>query len=112
MASNGLLLSDEDNESVHTFHWRTNYPIATYLVSLAIHPYSQYSDWYTPLAGGDPMEVAFYVFQSHMDDVQDNYALTVPMIGAFAQGYGVGDLIPLGDFQLAESTAVADVERD
>ncbi|MBD3222755.1 hypothetical protein GF314_16110, partial [bacterium] len=88
VASNGLLLSDTDNGATRTFHWRTEYPIVTYLVSLAIHPYDQYSDWYTPQAGGDPMEVAFYVFPAHMDDVQATYALTVPMIDAFAQGYG------------------------
>ncbi|MEZ4387112.1 MAG: M1 family aminopeptidase [Candidatus Krumholzibacteriia bacterium] len=88
VASNGRLLSDADNGTTRTFHWRTDYPIATYLVSLAIHPYSQYSDWYTPLDGGAPMEVAFYVFPSHFDQVQATYALTVPMIGAFAQGYG------------------------
>jgi len=88
VASNGLLISDIDNGGTRTFHWRTDYPIVTYLVSLAIHPYSQYSDWYTPLDGGPDMEVAFYVFPSHLDDVQDTYALTVPMIGAFAQGYG------------------------
>jgi hypothetical protein len=88
VASNGRLLSDVDHGTTRTFHWRTDYPIATYLVSLAIHPYAQYSDWYTPLDGGDPMEVAFYVFPSHLDDVQATYALTVPMIEAFAQGYG------------------------
>ena len=88
VASQGLLQSDTIDGAWRTFHWRTNYATATYLVSLAIHPYHQYSDWYTPLAGGDPMEVAFYVYPSHVDDVAENYALTVPMIGAFATGFG------------------------
>ncbi len=88
VASNGELISDVDHGTTRTFHWHCGYPIATYLVSLAIHPYTVYSDWYTPLGGGDPMEVRFYVFPDHFDDVQVNYAKTVPMIGMFAQGFG------------------------
>jgi len=88
VASNGLIVSDVDNGATRTFHWRTGYPTATYLVSLAVHPYTTFSHWYTPLAGGDPMEVQYYVYPDHYDDVQANYALTVPMIETFAQGFG------------------------
>ena len=88
VASNGLLVSDVDNGATRTVHWKSNYPIATYLVSLAIHPYTQYSDWYTPLIGGDPMEVQFFIYPDHVGVVETNYALTVPMIGVFAQAYG------------------------
>jgi len=87
-ASNGLLLSDVDNGTTRTFHWKTSYPIATYLVSLAIHPYTTFSDWYVPQGGGSPMEIQFYVFPDHYDDVQATYAKTASMIDAFAQGYG------------------------
>ena len=88
VASNGLLESEVDNGATRTFHWATRYPIATYLVSLAIHPYIHFSDAYTPLAGGDPMPLEFYVFPSHYGAVQTNYALTKDMIGVFAQAYG------------------------
>ncbi|MCB1182410.1 hypothetical protein KDM41_03180 [bacterium] len=87
-ASNGLLVSETTDGTWRTFHWKTNYPIATYLVSLAIYPYQRYSDWYAPLGGGDPMEVQFYVYPEHYASVQPLYALTVPMIGTFAQAYG------------------------
>ncbi|MBC8366573.1 T9SS type A sorting domain-containing protein [bacterium] len=88
VASNGLLISDVDNGTTRTFHWKTHYPIVTYLVSLAIHPYTVYSDWYTPLAGGDPMEVAFYIFPDWVGGVEENYSKTVPMLEVFAQGFG------------------------
>ena len=88
VATTGLLVSDVDNGATRTFHWRTDYPIATYLVSLAIHPYTTYSDWYTPQGGGAPMEVQFYVYPDHFTSVQATYALTVPMIDAFAQSWG------------------------
>jgi aminopeptidase N len=88
VASNGLLVSDVDNGATRTSHWKSNYPIATYLVSLAIHPYTQYSDWYTPQGGGDPMEVQFFIYADHVGVVETNYALTVPMIDVFARGFG------------------------
>jgi hypothetical protein len=88
VASNGLLVSNLPDGSTRTFHWKSNYPITTYLVSLAIHPYVQYSDWYSPQGGGDPMEVQFYIFPDHVGQVETNYALTVPMLGVFAQAYG------------------------
>jgi len=88
VASNGLLQSDVSGGGTRTFHWKTNYPIATYLVSLAVYPYAIYTDYYTPLAGGDPMEVQHYVYPDHWTDIQANYALTVPMIEHFAQGWG------------------------
>jgi len=88
VASQGLLIDTVNNIDTVTYHWQTNYPTATYLVSLAIHPYVYQSDWYTPLAGGDPMEIAFYIYPDHVDDVAENYALTKDMIRQFALGYG------------------------
>jgi aminopeptidase N len=88
VASNGLLISDIDHGTTRTFHWRTNYPIATYLVSLACHPYTTFSDWYTPQGGGDPMEIQFFVFPANYAAVQENYAKTKDMIATYAQAYG------------------------
>jgi hypothetical protein len=88
VASNGVLVSNIDNGSTRTFHWQTSYPINTYLVSLAIHPYTFWNDWYTPQGGGAPMEVQFYVFADRFAQSQANYLLTVDMIDAFAQGWG------------------------
>lgn len=88
VGSNGTLISEIDNGPTRTFHWRERYPIATYLVSLAIHPYVVFSHWYTPLAGGDPMEVRYYVVSNRVAEAQAGYAPTVAMITAFAQGFG------------------------
>jgi len=88
VASNGLLVSEVDNGWTRSFHWRSRYPIVTYLVSLAAYPYYVYSDWYTPLAGGDPMEIRFFVFPDDYDELQENFSLTVLMMEAFAQRFG------------------------
>ena len=89
VASNGLLVSDVDNGATRTFHWHTDYPIATYLVSLAMPPLHHV------LATGTrrwPAATRWRCSSSSTptiyDDVQATYALTVPMIEAFAQGFG------------------------
>jgi hypothetical protein len=88
VASNGLLQSATPSGGWTDYHWKTRYPIATYLVSLAIHPYTTFSHSYTPIGGGPDMPVDYYVYASHYSTVQATYALTVPMIEVFAAGYG------------------------
>ena len=87
VASNGLLVAEVDNGATRTFHWHESYPIATYLVSLAIHPFATFSHWYkyTPT---DSMEVQYYVLPDRLADAQSGYAQTVPMLEAFAAGFG------------------------
>jgi Peptidase family M1 domain/Peptidase M1 N-terminal domain/FlgD Ig-like domain len=88
VASNGLLVSDVDNGATRTFHWHTNYPTVTYLVSLAIHPYHQFSTWYTPLAGGADMEIQHFVYQDQVSTAPAAYDVTDEMMTVFAQAYG------------------------
>jgi hypothetical protein len=87
VASNGNLNSVTNNGATDTYWWQERYPITTYLVSVAIHPYVTFSHWYYH-SPTDSMEVQNYVFASHYDGVQANYALTVPMIEAFAGMFG------------------------
>jgi len=88
VASNGLLESEITGGGTNTYHWKSLYPIPTYLVSLAIHPYERYTHYYVPLGGGDPMDVQYFVYPGHWATVEPTYDLTVPMIGTFAQAYG------------------------
>ena len=88
VASNGLLVSNTAAGGSRTFHWHTDYAIPTYLVSLAIFPYTTFSHWYTPLAGGGPMEVQYYVYPDNYSAVQSTYALVVPMLQTFAAAFG------------------------
>ncbi len=87
VASNGNLASVVPDTTHVTYEWEERYPIATYLVSVAIHPYTTFSHWYLP-SPSDSMEVQYYVFPSHYSSVQATYALTVPMIEAFASLFG------------------------
>jgi len=88
VASNGLL--DETtvlSPGLKTYHWTERYPIATYLVSLAIHPYEVFTYGYYPINGG-VMPVVSYVIPEEWADAQTGYLKTLDMLTAFAQGFG------------------------
>jgi len=87
VASNGTLRSETDNGATKTYYWHEGYPIATYLVSVAIHPYTVFSHWYR-YSLTDSMEVRYYVFPEDYDDVQATYGKTVNMIGIYAGLFG------------------------
>lgn len=88
VASNGVLTGvSEPAAGRKTYHWRERYPIATYLVSLAIHPYAIINDVYYPQAGGT-MPVTHYVLPSQLGAATTGYAVTVDMIEAFAEAFG------------------------
>jgi len=86
-ASNGTLRSITTSPGSKTTWWHESHAIATYLVSVAVHPYTQYSDWYryTPT---DSMEIQFFVFPDHFTSVQPTYAEVKNMLGVFSGLFG------------------------
>ncbi len=87
VASNGSLVSTRTAGKWITYHWHEAYPIATYLVSLAIYPYFTYTDSYQYDASNS-MPVQFYVFPSHYPSLRENYAQTVPALAIFSRLFG------------------------
>ncbi|RMG23488.1 MAG: hypothetical protein D6732_24745, partial [Methanobacteriota archaeon] len=89
VASNGLLTDVIPvGNNRHTFFWETHYPISTYLVSLAITNYAQFSDTYTSPLSGDTMSVDFYVYPEHLAQAQEDFNVTTSMIAAYASRFG------------------------
>jgi len=87
IASNGTLRDESDN-GVNSFAWwHESYPITTYLISLAIHPYAVSSDWYVPTPS-DSMEIVFYDFPSEVGNNAPTQALVKDMLGVFAGKFG------------------------
>lgn len=65
--SNGVLISNEVDEdsSYRRFHWKHRYPIATYLVAIAVADYSFGEQFYT--MGDDSLRVVNYVYKGYED---------------------------------------------
>ncbi|MFP4549135.1 MAG: M1 family aminopeptidase [Fidelibacterota bacterium] len=87
VVSNGTLREVTETTDTTTFWWHEQYPIATYLVSLAIHPYMEFSDWYV-YGDNDSMEVQYYVFEENLLQRTFDYENTVDMIAYFSEVFG------------------------
>jgi len=89
VASNGAL-EDEflGAGGRKTYVWYEKYPIATYLVSLAISNYEVFSDYFR-YTSGDSMEVAYFVYPEHADTARVSFAVTVPMIEFYSELFGL-----------------------
>ena len=81
--SNGTLMSVTSNGGTDTYHWDEDYPIPTYLVSLAITNYDLITDWYH-YAPGESMIVTHYVYPEDYSDALEDLNVTVPMIECYA----------------------------
>ncbi len=81
VASNGLLVSELANGPDKIFHWKSRYPIAPYLVAIAVTNYSVYSD-YVPLQNGT-LEVLNYVYPETIPSTKDATKDIVKIIRLF-----------------------------
>jgi len=88
VASNGLLQGITPQiGNRHTYHWEHRYPISTYLVSLAITNYAEFSNWYVS-ASGDSMELTYYVYPEHLNEAIEDFSVTPAMVSAYAARFG------------------------
>jgi len=87
-SSEGTLESTVDNgDGTKTFYWKESYPIATYLISLAISNYDIITDWYVTTSG-DSMPVIHHVYPESYGAALEDFNVTVPMIAFFAGRFG------------------------
>ncbi|MCX6291095.1 MAG: M1 family aminopeptidase [Bacteroidetes bacterium] len=61
VASNGLLISETQNGANKTYHWQSHYPIAAYLVAIAVTNFSVYHES-LPLSATDTLDILNYVY--------------------------------------------------
>jgi len=87
VASNGDLIDVISNpDSTKTYIWQENYPISTYLISVAATNYETFSDYYT--SGAETMEVLYYAYPEHLIQAQEDFSITVPTIEFYADVFG------------------------
>ena len=88
VASNGILVNEEENGNHKTYHWEERYPITTYLVSLAIYPYEIFYDWFH-YGDNDSMRLDYYVYPENYNNAYSNYMLTKNMLTGFSERFGL-----------------------
>ncbi len=85
--SNGTLEEIVDNGTTHTYKWHSKYPIAQYLISLAITNYELYTN--TFIDGNDTMLVTHYNYPEKLTSTRkSDLDKTVTMLELFTELYG------------------------
>lgn len=89
VGSEGKLVAVINNgNGTKTHQWAERYPISTYLVSMAITNFSEFTNWfrYTPT---DSMPVLNYVLPEHLANAQTNLPRTIDMLTIYSARYGL-----------------------
>ncbi|CCH51266.1 Aminopeptidase 1 [Fibrisoma limi BUZ 3] len=85
--SNGTLESTADNpDGTRTYRWRNHYPIAHYLISVAMTNYVRYDTPFT--YNGVTLPVTHYLYPESLADNQANLDQTPDMLRVFTERYG------------------------
>jgi aminopeptidase N len=89
VASNGLLIRDEIKGSERIFHWRSEYPMSTYLIAFATSEYITFSDWYHKVSNpSDSIEVKYYVWREDSLKAVSAFKNVVDMMKFFSLKFG------------------------
>jgi len=92
-ASNGVLVSEITADGKRTMHWKHRYPIATYLVAIAVTNYAEYSD-FLELENGRQIEILNFVYPENLSEAMEKTPVTIEVMALF------NDLI--GEYPFAE----------
>ena len=86
--SNGNLIERKDvAKNKSEFHWKVNYPINNYNVTLNIGVYKHFSDVYVA-ADGDSLELDYYVLPKNYDKAVEHFKQVKPMLACYEAYFG------------------------
>ncbi|MCX6121304.1 MAG: M1 family aminopeptidase [Ignavibacteriales bacterium] len=89
VGSEGTLVSVVNNgNGTSTHHWKERYPIASYLISVAITNYTQFSNWFR-YSATDSMEILNYVLPEHDSTARQNLPHVVHMLEIYSNLFGL-----------------------
>ncbi len=86
-ASNGVLVSEIEDGNNKTYHWKHRYPIATYLICMAVTNYVQYTH-NVPFENTNT-EVLNYIYPEDSASAASQTALIIPVMQLFDTLFGV-----------------------
>ncbi len=77
----GLLVDSIITPTLSTWHWKHRYPIASYLIALAVTNYTQFSQWVS--AGSDSIEILYYVYPEKLQEIEQEAWYTPSIMNVF-----------------------------
>ena len=77
----------DNGNGTHTFKWKSSYPIAQYLLSMAITNYTQYTNYYYNTVN-DSMPIDHFIYPESFSSVKTQLDKTPGMIEVYAERFG------------------------
>jgi aminopeptidase N len=85
--SNGKLMDVKTDKSRRTYHWKTFYPISTYLIALYSANYKTFGEKYVSITR-DTLNLNYYVLPDKLKDAKRDFADHTNYIKTFEELYG------------------------
>jgi aminopeptidase N len=86
--SNGNLVDSSVSVSRKTYHWKTVYPISTYLVAVYSGDYKCFTENYVSQDKSDTMKIYYYAFPKDLKKAETDFIGHARMIDFFAKTFG------------------------
>jgi aminopeptidase N len=86
--SNGILADSFTVGDRKTFHWKTIYPISTYLICVYSSNYSFFNDYYISQDQQDTLEIQYYVLPGQEEKAKIDFAAHEKMFNFLASAFG------------------------
>jgi len=89
VGSQGILVSTTFRaDGKATYHWKERYPISSYLISIALTDYVQFSNWFR-YSSTDSMEIRNYVLPEHYAAALQSLPRVVDMLTIYSNLFGL-----------------------
>jgi aminopeptidase N len=85
--SNGLLVGSYIKDTLVTYHWKHRYPIAAYLVGIAVSDYAEWT-FYAHTTPTDSFPILNYFYRSDSAQQYEPSRQTVPIMEFYIQTFG------------------------
>ncbi len=85
--SNGRLMETKTKGARRTYHWKTFYPISTYLVALYSGNYKSVSQKYISI-NGDSLNLSYYALPENIDNAQRDFSDHPKYLKTFEELFG------------------------
>ena len=86
--SNGILKSVNSFSNQKSYHYKTVYPISTYLIAIYSAPYINFKDTYNGISGRDTMSIQYYALPEHLENAKIDFAEHKEMLMVFSKMFG------------------------
>ena len=86
--SNGKLVDIVSSGGKKTYHWKTVYPISTYLISIFSADYDHFSQKYISLNKQDTMNIEYFSFPEHTKLAKVDFSVNLKVLKYFSSLFG------------------------